>query len=108
MYLSLALVYLWHLLLVVAILQGVEDLVIVEGEIDKLAIDEALQLHTGNPLWPRSVAVVSVPAGAPTPGSVNMEGKFRYVRRAPVDGRLDCAPHMTCEFSSFPSLSTSL
>lgn len=49
---------------------------------DKLAVDEVLQLRSQDPDQPR-VAVVSVPAGAPGPPSSSsgnhMEQKFRFV-----------------------------
>jgi hypothetical protein len=76
--------------------QGADDIIIVEGELDKLAIEEALlqllqqqqqdyadgasvQLTADNHwlLNGRRVAVLSVPAGAPA--LTTKEAKFKYV-----------------------------
>jgi hypothetical protein len=77
------------------VLQGADDIIIVEGEMDKLAIDEALlqlqrqQQHNADAgsvqlspdnhwlLNGRRVAVLSVPAGAPA--LTTKEAKYKYV-----------------------------
>eukprot|EP00879_Flechtneria_rotunda_P008004 GHRR01008385.1.p1 GENE.GHRR01008385.1~~GHRR01008385.1.p1 ORF type:complete len:595 (+),score=182.37 GHRR01008385.1:133-1917(+) len=71
--------------------KGAQELVIVEGEMDKLALEEALlrtQAAGGPPAavgcssvgrWAHT-AIISVPSGAPST-SGNLERKFRFVSR---------------------------
>lgn len=80
--------------------QGADEVIIVEGEMDKLAVEEALLQGAAaapvgqDPGLPPSAtdgflspvggrrAVVSVPAGAPSPTAQNLERKYKFVSGA--------------------------